>query len=47
MCYAEFSDIIDAISALDADVISIESSRSQMKLLGVFAQPDHKYPNGE
>jgi len=45
MCYAEFSDIIDAISALDADVISIESSRSQMKLLGVFAQPDHKYPN--
>jgi len=45
MCYAEFSDIIDAISALDADVISIESSRSQMKLLGVFAQPDHQYPN--
>jgi len=45
MCYAEFSDIIDSISALDADVISIESSRSQMKLLGVFAQPDHQYPN--
>eukprot|EP01117_Protostelium_nocturnum_P008528 TRINITY_DN305_c0_g1_i1.p1 TRINITY_DN305_c0_g1~~TRINITY_DN305_c0_g1_i1.p1 ORF type:complete len:812 (-),score=219.14 TRINITY_DN305_c0_g1_i1:98-2422(-) len=45
MCYAEFSDIIDSIIALDADVISFESSRSQMKLLGVFANPIHSYPN--
>jgi len=45
MCYAEFSDIIKAITDLDADVISIESSRSQMKLLPVFANPSHTYPN--
>jgi len=43
MCYCEFSDIIKAIADLDADVISIESSRSQMKLLPVFA--DFKYTN--
>lgn len=43
MCYAEFNDIIDAIVKLDADVISIESSRSQMDLLGAFV--DHRYPN--
>ena len=36
MCYAEFNDIVDAISAMDADVISIESTRSQMKLLSAF-----------
>lgn len=45
MCYAEFEDIIKAIADLDADVISIESSRSQMKLLPVFANPNYKYPN--
>lgn len=45
MCYAEFSDIITAIADLDADVISVESSRSQMKLLPVFANPSYKYPN--
>lgn len=45
MCYAEFEDIITAIAQLDADVISIESSRSQMKLLPVFANPNYKYPN--
>lgn len=45
MCYAEFEDIIKAIAGLDADVISIESSRSQMKLLPVFANPNYKYPN--
>ena len=33
MCYAEFDDIIDAIAAFDADVISIEASRSNMELL--------------
>jgi len=43
MCYAEFGDIIASIAALDADVISIESSRSQMKLLGTFAS--FKYPS--
>jgi 5-methyltetrahydropteroyltriglutamate--homocysteine methyltransferase len=43
MCYAEFNDIIEAIAELDADVISIESSRSQMDLLDAFA--DFQYPN--
>jgi len=43
MCYAEFNDIIEAIAALDADVISIESSRSKMELLGAFEA--FHYPN--
>jgi 5-methyltetrahydropteroyltriglutamate--homocysteine methyltransferase len=43
MCYCEFNDVIDSIAALDADVISIETSRSQMELLGAFA--DFRYPN--
>jgi 5-methyltetrahydropteroyltriglutamate--homocysteine methyltransferase len=43
MCYAEFQDIIEAVGAMDADVISIETSRSQMELLGVFAE--YRYPN--
>jgi 5-methyltetrahydropteroyltriglutamate--homocysteine methyltransferase len=43
MCYCEFNDIIDSIAALDADVISIETSRSQMELLGAFAA--FRYPN--
>ncbi|MFN0256057.1 5-methyltetrahydropteroyltriglutamate--homocysteine S-methyltransferase [Pedobacter ureilyticus] len=43
MCYSEFNDIIDSISAMDADVITIETSRSQMELLNAFA--DFKYPN--
>jgi 5-methyltetrahydropteroyltriglutamate--homocysteine methyltransferase len=43
MCYSEFNDIIDAIAALDADVISIETSRSAMELLEAFV--DFKYPN--
>ena len=43
MCYAEFNDIIEAIEALDADVISIETSRSRMELLSAFV--DHAYPN--
>ncbi len=43
MCYAEFNDIIDAIAAFDADVISIEASRSEMELLRSFA--DFRYPN--
>lgn len=43
MCYSEFNDIIDEIANLDADVITIECSRSQMELLNAFA--DYKYPN--
>jgi 5-methyltetrahydropteroyltriglutamate--homocysteine methyltransferase len=43
MCYAEFGDILDAVAALDADVVSIETSRSQMELLGDFAR--FRYPN--
>ncbi len=43
MCYSEFNDIIEAIADMDADVISIESSRSKMELLDVFV--DFKYPN--
>ena len=42
MCYAEFNDIIEAVAALDADVISIESSRSRMELLRAFE--DFRYP---
>ena len=34
MCYSEFGDILEAIAELDADVISIETSRSKMELLG-------------
>jgi 5-methyltetrahydropteroyltriglutamate--homocysteine methyltransferase len=43
MCYAEFQDIIEAVAEMDADVISIETSRSQMELLHTFAQ--YHYPN--
>ena len=43
MCYCEFDDILESIAALDADVISIETSRSNMELLGAFAR--FRYPN--
>lgn len=43
MCYSEFNDIIEAIADMDADCISIETSRSQMELLDAFVQ--FKYPN--
>ncbi|WP_045859429.1 5-methyltetrahydropteroyltriglutamate--homocysteine S-methyltransferase [Teredinibacter purpureus] len=43
MCYSEFNDIIGAIAELDADVITIETSRSDTQLLGVFDVFD--YPN--
>jgi 5-methyltetrahydropteroyltriglutamate--homocysteine methyltransferase len=43
MCYCEFNEIIEAIAELDADVISIESSRSEMELLEAFRT--FKYPN--
>jgi 5-methyltetrahydropteroyltriglutamate--homocysteine methyltransferase len=42
MCYSEFNDIIASVAALDADVISIETSRSAMELLDAFA--DFRYP---
>jgi 5-methyltetrahydropteroyltriglutamate--homocysteine methyltransferase len=42
MCYAEFNDIIEAIGRLDADVISVEASRSKMALLDAFEQ--YQYP---
>jgi 5-methyltetrahydropteroyltriglutamate--homocysteine methyltransferase len=43
MCYSEFNDIIQHIADMDADVITIECSRSQMELLDAFA--NFKYPN--
>jgi 5-methyltetrahydropteroyltriglutamate--homocysteine methyltransferase len=43
MCYSEFNDIIQNIADMDADVITIECSRSQMELLDAFA--DFNYPN--
>ncbi|MGR9087901.1 MAG: 5-methyltetrahydropteroyltriglutamate--homocysteine S-methyltransferase [Gammaproteobacteria bacterium] len=43
MCYSEFNDIIKAIADLDADVITIETSRSNMELLDAFTHFD--YPN--
>ncbi len=43
MCYSEFNDIIAAIANMDADVISIETSRSNMELLNAFV--NFKYPN--
>jgi len=42
MCYSEFNDIIASIGAMDADVISIETARSQMELLDAFAV--YRYP---
>ncbi len=43
MCYSEFNDVIESIAAMDADVITIETSRSQMELLEAFRAFD--YPN--
>ncbi|MCW3480457.1 5-methyltetrahydropteroyltriglutamate--homocysteine S-methyltransferase [Neisseriaceae bacterium JH1-16] len=43
MCYSEFNDILPAIAALDADVITIETSRSDMQLLTAFGE--FAYPN--
>ena len=43
MCYSEFNDIIASIADMDADVITIETSRSDMELLDAFE--DFKYPN--
>jgi 5-methyltetrahydropteroyltriglutamate--homocysteine methyltransferase len=46
MCYSEFNDIMGAIAAMDADVISIETTRSNMELLDAFAGEGAAYPNG-
>ncbi len=43
MCYSNFNDIIQAVAKMDADVITIETSRSDMKLLDVF--DSFSYPN--
>ncbi|GGG50694.1 5-methyltetrahydropteroyltriglutamate--homocysteine methyltransferase [Pseudohongiella nitratireducens] len=43
MCYSEFNDIIEAIAEMDADVITIETSRSDMELLDAFDR--FNYPN--
>jgi len=43
MCYCEFADVMDAIAALDADVITLETSRSDMELLETFRS--FAYPN--
>ncbi|MGX2039635.1 5-methyltetrahydropteroyltriglutamate--homocysteine S-methyltransferase [Methylocaldum sp. MU1018] len=43
MCYSEFGDILPAIAALDADAITIETSRSDMDLLAAFRE--FRYPN--
>lgn len=43
MCYSEFNDIIKSIADMDADVITIETSRSQIELLDAFV--DYEYPN--
>jgi 5-methyltetrahydropteroyltriglutamate--homocysteine methyltransferase len=43
MCYSEFNDVIESIAAMDADVITIETSRSDMELLDAFERFD--YPN--
>ncbi|MFA0082575.1 5-methyltetrahydropteroyltriglutamate--homocysteine S-methyltransferase, partial [Vibrio breoganii] len=43
MCYSEFNEIIDSVAALDADVITIETSRSNMELLNAFEE--FNYPN--
>ncbi len=43
MCYSEFNDIIESIAKMDADVITLETSRSDMELLDVF--DDYQYPN--
>ncbi|MDH4653381.1 MULTISPECIES: 5-methyltetrahydropteroyltriglutamate--homocysteine S-methyltransferase [unclassified Pseudomonas] len=43
MCYSEFNDVIESIAAMDADVITIETSRSDMELLDAFEA--FAYPN--
>ena len=44
MCYSEFNDIMPSIAAMDADAISIETTRSRMELLDAFASKGGAYP---
>ncbi len=46
MCYSEFNDIIETIEAMDADVISIETSRSGNELLKIFKESGYKQEVG-
>jgi hypothetical protein len=46
MCYSQFNDIMAAIVAMDADVISIENSRSDERLLSIFRSGGIEYPAG-
>jgi len=46
MCYCEFNDVIESIAALDADVISIENSRSNFELLDIFRRFDYQQEIG-
>ncbi|QMW03245.1 5-methyltetrahydropteroyltriglutamate--homocysteine S-methyltransferase [Spirosoma foliorum] len=46
MCYSEFNDMIEAIANMDADVITIETSRSQMELLDAFVNFNYPYEIG-
>jgi hypothetical protein len=46
MCYCEFNDIMDSIAALDADVITIETSRSDMELLESFEEFEYPMKSG-
>lgn len=46
MCYSEFNGIMDQIIAMDADVITIECSRSQMVLLDAFAKNSYPFEIG-
>jgi 5-methyltetrahydropteroyltriglutamate--homocysteine methyltransferase len=41
MCYAEFGDVLDAIIAMDADVISLEAARSDMRIVGDLARSSY------
>ncbi len=43
MCYSEFNEVIESVAAMDADVVSMETSRSDMELLNAFAK--FNYPN--
>ncbi|USD22401.1 5-methyltetrahydropteroyltriglutamate--homocysteine S-methyltransferase [Microbulbifer variabilis] len=45
MCYSNFNAIMEAIVSLDADVITIESARSDLRLLSAFADRNGGYPN--
>lgn len=42
MCYCEFQDVLDSIKAMDADVISIETSRSHGELIGAFEEDTYE-----